>query len=193
MRFALLAFSGLLFACGGSIADGIDSGTTNDSGTSDAKVDGPTLDGGGPCPNTAVGQSIYGSCFDAITVNKYDSGFAPPPPQGSECPIVGDTYDYDLKSGKLDLTNCSSPGLQQPLKKTKTTRILMPGAQTGVITALGAVVVVADPPCVSDGPTLNLIVHAKGKDTTFGDAKISGCAGVPVNGIDGVIGALLAK
>ena len=61
------------------------------------------------------------------------------------------------------------------------------------MSALKNVKVVDTAGCVSDGPTLTLTVTAQGKDTVFGDSKISGCAGTPVDGIGAVLTALQAK
>lgn len=182
----------MLFACGGTVAGEIDSGI--DSGGGDSATDGgPGSDGGGVCPSTELGKSIYGPCFLGITVNKFSSGFGPPPPQGSECGTLGDTWVLDLASAKLERTNCSSPGPNQPNKQTKTTSTMTPASIDGVKSALKNVVVVSDASCVSDGPTLTMVVRSSGKDVGFGDSKVSACFGTPVTGIDGVVTALLVK
>ena len=187
LPLAVLAF---VIGCGGSTVGPINT----DGGTTDAATDGGGGgDGGGVCPSTEVGKSIYGSCFEAITLTKTQGGFGPPIPAGSECNVVGDVYVLDLVSGKLDRTTCVDPGNQQPYKQTKTTWNMTPGAVAGVVTALKAVVVVDTAGCVADGPTLMLVVKAKGKDVTYGDSKISGCLGTPVTGLDGVTTALQAK
>lgn len=177
-------------ACGGATTGPIDAGPSGDGGPD---YDGGLTDGGGTCPSTDVGKSIYGSCFEGLTLTKTQGGFGPPIPAGSECSLVGDVYDLDLTSGKLDRTTCVDPGNQQPYKQSKVSSTMTPGALSGVVTALKAVVVVDTAGCVADGPTLKLEVKAKGKNVTYGDSKISGCLGTPVTGLDAVTTALQAK
>ncbi len=193
MRGLILGLAVGLVACGGTVANEIDSGTDSGGGGDSATDGGPGSDGGGPCPSTEIGKSIYGSCFGGITVNKFSSGFGPPPPQGSECSVLGDTWVLDLVTGKLDRTTCTSPGANQPNKQTKTSSTMTPASLDGVKSALKNVVVVNDAACVSDGPTLTMVVRANGKDVGYGDSKVSACFGTPVTGIDGVVTALLVK
>jgi hypothetical protein len=190
--FVIGALAVGLSACGGTVAGGIDAAAT-DSGV-DSAVEGGGSDAGGTCPNVDESKTIYGPCFQRITVVKYDSGFGPPPPQGSECNTIGDTWDLDLTSGKLDRTSCTSLGPNQPNKASKVSSTMLAGALAGVKTALQNVIVVGDTGCISDGPTLTLTVHTTtNKNVIYGDSKVSACMGTPVTGIDGVVTALMAK
>lgn len=185
-----LGLVGFVAGCSGAIAPPIGGG---DSGT-----DGATNDSGGPdvlvaCPGATIGQSIYGTCIDSIRLLDERGGFGPPPPQGSECSFPGSTYVYTLATGAETADICTDPGNQQPYKLTQIARTLSPPAQSGVVAALKNVKVASSAGCVSDGPTLTLTVTAIGVDTVYGDSKISGCQGTPVDGIAGVTTALQAK
>lgn len=185
---ATLALLGVV-ACGGSTT----TINTDDGGADSATDAGGGGDSGTTCPGTSLGKSIYGSCFDAITLTHNQGGFGPPVPQGSECTIVGDVYDLDLKSGAFKRESCVNPGYPQPYKKTTVTATFAPGALAGVVSALKSVVVTSNGGCVADGPTLMLDVKASGKSVRFGDSKLSACMGTPVDGLDGLETALQAK
>lgn len=177
-----------LVACGGSIADGIDSGADAkaDAVVQDAAIDmTPIFE----CPATTPGTQIYGLCLDGIVIEDKGGGFAPPPPQGSECAMGQAKHDVDLKTGAAHEEVCISSSPNTPYKLVKTDRTLSTQERTDLEAALKVARVVTPQNCGADKSLLQLTVRTNTKQTlTYTDSFYS-CQGKGpyADGLDGVL------
>lgn len=181
-----------LLACGGSVADGIDSGT-------DAAADGVVQDEGidqGPifqCPALQPGSQIFGFCLDGLVAEDRGGGFGPQPPPGSECPSGAQLHDVDLKTLAVHEEYCLSSGPDQPYKLMKLDRTLTDQEHTDLVAALKVARVVAPQTCGADKSLVQLTVRTNLKKTvTYTDSFYS-CQGQGpyADGLDGVLAAFL--
>ena len=181
-----------LVACGGSVADAIDSGSADGGADSarDVALDSTPIF---ECPATTPGTQIYGFCLDSITIEDKGGGLAPAPPPGSEC-NGGELHTVDLKTKATHEERCLILGPNQPYKLQKLDRTLPTPEYDALIAALTAARVASPGGCGADGSLVQLTVRSNlKKEITYTDVFYSCQGNSPyASGLDAILGAFVA-